>query len=90
MALTNLCIRLSSSADEIDRLSFDLVKYCGASSCSGNDDGGCSLIATYGFAPSSPERSCCTSSTIGTGLDGNKTGDDGDLISVSDVLLWVG
>jgi hypothetical protein len=90
MALTILCIRSSSSADKIDCLRFSLVKYYGVSFCSGNDDGSCSLIATCDFAPSFLEKSSYTSLMIGTGIDSNNTGDDGDLILASDVLLWVG
>jgi hypothetical protein len=44
-----LWICSSSSADEIDLLRFDLVKYHGASSCHGENDTGYSLTASSGF-----------------------------------------
>jgi hypothetical protein len=61
MALIILWICSSSSVDDIDPLCLDLVKYCGASSCYGDNDGSCSLMASFGFRLSNSAKSSCPS-----------------------------
>jgi hypothetical protein len=49
MALMILWIHSCSSSDEINLLCFNLVKYCGASSCGSDNNPSYSLMTSSGY-----------------------------------------
>jgi beta-glucosidase/6-phospho-beta-glucosidase/beta-galactosidase len=82
-----LFIRSSISADDIDLLRINLVKYYGVSYYITNINGSYSSNISCGLRSSMMDNSSLTSLTMRIGNDGNDTSDKGNLFWVSDCSL---